>query len=41
MAKIASEQRKPNGQFHIENDRQVIMEFMAKLPISEVRRLES
>ncbi|KAH7722297.1 polk-prov protein [Aphelenchoides avenae] len=37
LAKICSEQRKPNGQFRLENDRQDIMEFMAKQPVTEAQ----
>jgi DNA polymerase kappa len=36
LAKIASNQKKPNGQFRIPPDRQSIMEFMKDLPVRKV-----
>ncbi|KAF2651487.1 DNA polymerase kappa [Lophiostoma macrostomum CBS 122681] len=36
LAKIASNQNKPNGQFRIASDRQTIMEFMRSLPTRKV-----
>lgn len=36
LAKIASNQNKPNGQFHIPNDRQEIMAFVKNLPVRKV-----
>ncbi|KAK9454584.1 hypothetical protein V1511DRAFT_502397 [Dipodascopsis uninucleata] len=36
IAKIASNINKPNGQFQVTNDRDDIMEFMAKLPVRKV-----
>ena len=36
IAKIASNQNKPNGQFRVANDREAIMEFMRTLPVRKV-----
>ncbi|EGT51597.1 CBN-POLK-1 protein [Caenorhabditis brenneri] len=36
LAKICSDFNKPNGQFVLENDRNVILEFLEKLPIRKV-----
>jgi DNA polymerase kappa len=36
LAKIASNQKKPNGQFRIPSDRQSILEFMRDLPVRKV-----
>lgn len=36
LAKIASNQNKPNGQFRIPNDREAIMKFMRDLPVRKV-----
>jgi DNA polymerase kappa len=36
IAKIASNQNKPNGQFRVANDRAVIMAFMRDLPVRKV-----
>ncbi|KAJ5605282.1 hypothetical protein N7510_010436 [Penicillium lagena] len=36
LAKIASNQNKPNGQFRVPNDREAIMEFMRDLPVRKV-----
>ncbi|KAJ5109515.1 hypothetical protein N7456_006190 [Penicillium angulare] len=36
IAKIASNQNKPNGQFRVANDRTAIMEFMRELPVRKV-----
>ncbi|KAJ6121282.1 DNA-repair protein UmuC-like N-terminal [Penicillium capsulatum] len=36
IAKIASNQNKPNGQFRVPSDRQAIMDFMHDLPVRKV-----
>jgi len=36
IAKIASNQNKPNGQFRVTNEREAIMEFMRDLPVRKV-----
>lgn len=36
LAKICSNQNKPNGQFHLQSDRNVIMAFMRNLPTRKV-----
>lgn len=36
IAKIASNQNKPNGQFRVANEREAIMEFMRTLPVRKV-----
>jgi len=36
LAKICSEQKKPNGQFYLENSLEVIKDFMKKIPIRKV-----
>ncbi|KAH8690108.1 putative DNA-directed polymerase kappa [Talaromyces proteolyticus] len=36
LAKIASNQNKPNGQFYIPNDREEIMSFIKNLPVRKV-----
>ncbi|CAZ80626.1 unnamed protein product [Tuber melanosporum] len=36
LAKVASNQNKPNGQFRIPNDREAVMHFMRTLPVRRV-----
>lgn len=36
LAKIGSNQNKPNGQFRLPNDRRSILEFMSELPVRKV-----
>ncbi|KAG0643410.1 hypothetical protein HOY80DRAFT_945889 [Tuber brumale] len=36
LAKVASNQNKPNGQFRIPNDREAVMHFMHTLPVRKV-----
>lgn len=36
LAKIGSNQNKPNGQFRLANDRRAILEFMSDLPVRKV-----
>jgi DNA polymerase kappa len=36
IAKIASNRNKPNGQYFIQSDRQIIMDFMKDLPVRKV-----
>ncbi|CCG82072.1 putative DNA-directed polymerase kappa [Taphrina deformans PYCC 5710] len=36
LAKIGSNQNKPNGQFRLPNDRRAILEFMSELPVRKV-----
>jgi DNA polymerase kappa len=36
LAKLASEERKPNGQFILENDKEKILEFMKTKKIRKI-----
>lgn len=36
LAKIASDQRKPNGQFYVPPQREAILEFIRDLPIRKI-----
>lgn len=37
LAKVCSDKNKPNGQYRISPERQVVMEFMKDLPVRKVR----
>lgn len=37
LAKVCSDKNKPNGQYRIPPERQVVMEFMKDLPVRKVR----
>ena len=36
LAKICSDRHKPNGQFYLPGDREMVMQFVAELPVREV-----
>ena len=40
LAKVCSDRNKPDGQFHLESDRETVLQFVHNLPIRKVETIE-